>query len=253
MAKRNRSIDQIDGQMCFDLSTDRLQYVVQANRLIEGKQNLKLNSAKILRLLIMQIKPDDDDFKTYRIKIADLARLLRVTSQTLYRDIDILTNDILTNYVTIRDSSKTGFVKIPWVTACAYHSSKGLSVMLNPLLKPYLLGLKDNYTQYQLDCILRMRSTYALRIFELLEKENMLKFLPKEGITVDLTIQEIREACDCEEKYQKISQFRLRVLDVAVKEIQRTTTYEVSYSPIKNGRNIDAVRFQILPKFRPKD
>ena len=64
MAKRNRSIDQIDGQMCFDLSTDRLQYVVQANRLIEGKQNLKLNSAKILRLLIMQIKPDDDDFKT---------------------------------------------------------------------------------------------------------------------------------------------------------------------------------------------
>ena len=192
MAKRNRSIDQIDGQMCFDLSTDRLQYVVQANRLIEGKQNLKLNSAKILRLLIMQIKPDDDDFKTYRIKIADLARLLRVTSQTLYRDIDILTNDILTNYVTIRDSSKTGFVKIPWVTACAYHSSKGLSVMLNPLLKPYLLGLKDHYTQYQLDCILRMRSTYALRIFELLEKENMLKFLPKEGITVDLTIQEIR-------------------------------------------------------------
>ena len=98
-----------------------------------------------------------------------------------------------------------------------------------------------------------MRSTYALRIFELLEKENMLKYLPKEGITVDLTIQEIREACDCEEKYQKISQFRLRVLDVAVKEIQRTTTYEVSYSPIKNGRNIDAVRFQILPKFRPKD
>ena len=171
----------------------------------------------------------------------------------MYRDIDILTNDILTNYVTIRDSSKTGFVKIPWVTACAYHSSKGLSVMLNPLLKPYLLGLKDHYTQYQLDCILRMRSTYALRIFELLEKENMLKFLPKEGITVDLTIQEIREACDCEEKYQKISQFRLRVLDVAVKEIQRTTTYEVSYSPIKNGRNIDAVRFQILPKFRPKD
>ncbi len=84
------------------------------------------------------------------------------------------------------------------------------------------------------------------------EREHV-KILPKEGITVDLTIQEIREACDCEEKYQKISQFRLRVLDVAVKEIQRTTTYEVSYSPIKNGRNIDAVRFQILPKFRPKD
>ena len=56
MAKRNRSIDQIDGQMCFDLSTDRLQYVVQANRLIEGKQNLKLNSAKRLSQTMMILK-----------------------------------------------------------------------------------------------------------------------------------------------------------------------------------------------------
>lgn len=253
MARSKKNTDMmIEGQISFDLNTDSQQYVVQANQLIEGKQSLKLNSAKIMRILIMQIKPDDDDFKTYRIKIADLAKLLGVTSAALYRDIDSITNDIMTNHVTVKDPNENRFIKIGWVTTCGYDSKTGLAVKMNPLLRPFLLNLKMQYTQYQLENILSMRSIYGLRIFEMLEKENMLKFLPKEGTTIDLTIQEIREACDCEDKYEKISQFRARVLDIAVKEIQRTSVYDISYVPLKNGRSIEAVRFHILPKFRPK-
>ena len=58
---------QIEGQLCFDMNTNATNYVVQANELIEGKQNLKLNSAKIMRTLIMQIKPGDDQLKSYVI------------------------------------------------------------------------------------------------------------------------------------------------------------------------------------------
>ena len=36
----------IDGQLSFDFSLDKDNYVVQANDLIGGKQALKLNSAK---------------------------------------------------------------------------------------------------------------------------------------------------------------------------------------------------------------
>ena len=51
---------QLNGQLCFDFNTNTEHYVVQSNELLEGKQNLKLNSAKIVRALIMQIKPDDE-------------------------------------------------------------------------------------------------------------------------------------------------------------------------------------------------
>ncbi len=281
---------QIDGQICFDLNTNSENYVVQANELIEGKQNLKLNSAKIIRALIMQIRPDDDELKSYVIGIPELSKMLDVRAANLYRDIDSITDDILTNHVAIKDRKqgkfikiqwvipelskmldvraanlyrdidsitddiltnhvaikdrKQGkFIKIQWVTACAYEKGVGLAVKMNPLLKPFLLNLQAHYTQYELENILAMKSIYAIRIYELIQKEHINKRIPKDGTYIVLTVKEIREACCCENKYEKISQFKAKVLDVAVREIQRTTAYTISYDCIKKGRTIESIRF----------
>ena len=236
---------QIDGQLCFDMSINADYYVVQANELIEGKQNLKLNSAKIMRALIMQIKPDGEELKSYVISIPELSKLLGVGADNLYRNIDNISTDLLTNHVVIKDPQQEKFLKLQWVTACAYEKGAGFAVKINPLLKPFLLNLKDNYSQYQLTNVLTMKSIYAIRIFELLIRQQSLKYVPKAGTYVMLTIKQIRTACSCEEKYEKISQFKAKVLDVAVKEITRTTTYKISYECIKHGRSIVAVRFFI--------
>lgn len=238
---------QIEGQLCFEMNTSTHYYVAQANELIEGKQNLKLNSAKIMRALIMQIKPDDDELKSYFISINDLSKMLNVKSANLYRDIDGITDDILTNHVAIKDPKNGKFMKIQWVSACAYEKGVGLAIKINPLLKPFLLNLQEHYTRYQLENILAMKSVYALRIYELLLKEQKQKekYIPKDGREIVLTVQEIREACGCEDKFEKISQFKARVLDIAVKEITRTTTYDLSYECLKHGRSIEAIRFFI--------
>lgn len=234
---------QIDGQICFDLNTNSENYVVQANELIKGKQNLKLNSAKIIRALIMQIRPDDDELKSYVIGIPELSKMLDVRAANLYRDIDSITDDILTNHVAIKDRKQGKFIKIQWVTACAYEKGVGLAVKMNPLLKPFLLNLQAHYTQYELENILAMKSIYAIRIYELIQKEHINKRIPKDGTYIVLTVKEIREACCCENKYEKISQFKAKVLDVAVREIQRTTAYTISYDCIKKGRTIESIRF----------
>lgn len=233
----------MDGQICFDMNTNSEHYVVQANEFIEGKQNLKLNSAKIMRTLIMQIKPDDDDFHSYVIGITELSKLLGIGSENLYRTIDSITDDILTNHVAIKDRRENKFIKIQWVTSCEYKKGLGLAVTMNPLLKPFLLNLQDHYTQYQLEDILAMKSVYAIRLYELIQKEHMLKFIPKTGTYIILSVKDIRAACNCEDKYEKISQFKAKVLDVAVKEIQRTTMYTISYDCLKNGRSIESIRF----------
>lgn len=240
-----RKFEKIEGQLCLDLNTNTRNYVVQANELISGKQNLKLNSAKILRTLIMQIAPQDDEFKSYCISISSLSELLGISADNLYRDIDDITDDILSNPVSIRDHQLGKFVKIPWVTICAYEKGVGFVAKMNPLLKPFLLNLQEKYTQYQLDSILAMKSVYAIRIYELIMKESIIKFMPKEGTSILLTLQEIREACSCENKFERISNFKEKVLDVAVKEIMRTTLYTLHYDCVKKGRNIYAIRFYI--------
>lgn len=74
----------------FGISLNPLNYVVQANELIEAMPNLSLNATKLLRIMIMQIKPDDEEFFKQVFSINDLSQILDISSSNLYRDIERL-------------------------------------------------------------------------------------------------------------------------------------------------------------------
>lgn len=239
---------QIDGQLTFDFCLDTRNYVCQANALVGGKQALRLNSAKLIRSAIMQVVRDDTELKPYIITISDLATLLQVPKSNIYRDIDAITDDIINNPVFIKEESekKVRWVKIPWVTRCEYNSDVGVLLKLNDELKPFLLNLKEHYTQYTLDTILAMKSTYAIRLYELLQSRIMSSMIPRDGTDIELSLQEIRESCGCESKaYDTFSNLRNRVIDIAVKEINEKTLYTLSYQYRKSGKSVIGLIFHI--------
>ena len=248
-----RGKNQIDGQLSFDFCLDTRNYVVQANNLIGGKQALKLNSAKLIRSAIMQVVRDDEELKPYIITIKELADLLGVPASNIYRDIESITDDIISNPVYVREEKRgktIRFIKIPWVTRCEYKADVGVALKLNEELKPFLINLKEHYTQYTLQEILAMKSVYAIRIFEMLQSKVMSKTLPKNGIDIEISVQEIRECCDCEDKYPAFGNFKSKVIDQAVKEINRVTVFNVEYSYIKKGRSVVAIVFHINMFYR---
>ena len=102
-------------------------------------------------------------------------------------------------------------MKIPWVSKCEYQADVGVAIKLNDELKPLLLNLKERYTQYTLDNILTMKSVYAIRIFELLQERVLSKVLPKKGKDFELTIEQIRECCDCIDKYKSFANLKQMV------------------------------------------
>ena len=59
----SRGNKQIEGQLTFEMCLNTENFVCQSNALVGGKQALKLNSAKLVRAAIMQIKPDDKEIK----------------------------------------------------------------------------------------------------------------------------------------------------------------------------------------------
>ncbi len=247
-----RGRKQVDGQISFDFCIDARNYVVQANNLIGGKQALKLNSAKLIRSAIMQVVREDEELKPYIITIKDLSELLGVPASNIYRDVDEITDDIIKNPVYIREerNGKTiDFIKIPWVTRCEYKSDVGIALKLNEELKPFLINLKEHYTQYTLQEVLAMKSVYGIRIFEMLQSKIMSRVLPKDGIAVILSVQEIRECCDCEDKYPAFGNFRDKVIDKAVKEINRVTMFKVVYSYIKKARSVVEIKFDINMRY----
>ncbi|MCI8770029.1 MAG: replication initiation protein [Lachnospiraceae bacterium] len=248
-----RGKKQLDGQLSFDFCLDTRNYVVQANNLIGGKQALKLNSAKLIRSAIMQVVRDDEELKPYIITIKELADLLGVPASNIYRDIESITDDIISNPVYVREEKRgktVRFIKIPWVTRCEYKADVGVALKLNEELKPFLINLKEHYTQYTLQEVLAMKSVYAIRIFEMLQSKVMSKTLPKEGASIEISVQEIRECCDCEDKYPAFGNFKNKVIDQAVKEINRVTVFRVEYSYIKKGRSVVAIVFHINMFYR---
>ncbi len=195
---------------------------------------------------------EDEELKPYIITIKDLSKLLGVPASNIYRDVDEITDDIIKNPVYIREerNGKTiDFIKIPWVTRCEYKSDVGIALKLNEELKPFLINLKEHYTQYTLQEVLAMKSVYGIRIFEVLQSKIMSRVLPKDGIVVILSVQEIRECCDCEDKYPAFGNFRDKVIDKAIKEINRVTMFKVVYSYIKKARSVVEIKFDINMRY----
>ncbi len=243
----------------FPVDTRPDNMVVQANDLISARQDLSLNQAKLLRLIIMQVVANDVEFKPYEISINDFAKLIgNEDGSNLYKRAKGFCDSLQTKRVNIHLNDGS-WQSIVWVPTCSYDSkTKKIKIRLNDDLKPYLLNLVDSgyYTQYVLENVLYLNSVYALRIFELLMKKTMTSFLPKNGTDVYLSITEIRDACmlyktdnkgniTSEIKFERISQLKEKVIDIACKEINTATMYTVDYVDKKDGRNIVGFTFHI--------
>lgn len=241
----------MEGQISLPMCLDPTNYVVQANDLINGKQAMNLNEAKILRLAIMQIIQKDTCFKPYVVKIKELAKLLDIPDSNIYRDIETICNGISEKPIKIKKGKS--WKVIPWVKYCEYKEGSGqIYIQLNDELEPYLINLQKYYTQYFLEYILEMKSVYAIRIFELLQKEMKTKYIPKEGKMVYLSVSTIREACECENKYTQFGMFRKKVIDTAIKEIERVTLYMIMIEYVKDGRSVVGFKFYITMQYHKR-
>lgn len=233
-------------------------YVVQSNKLIQSRQKLNWVEAKLVRLAIMQVLKNDKKFDAYRIPIKTFCELLNIDLD-LYcgKNAKKICDGIARKPLQVQCGEDWKI--IPWVSFCEYKSKKGdvtegtITIKLNDQLKPYLIGLEEYYTQYAIEHILNMQSKniYGLRIFELILSKIYMP-IPNEGTSVELSVEEIRICCDCENKYDKIGMLKVRVIDKARDEICNSTIFDVDYTEITISKKIIGFRFFIRKKYYRK-
>lgn len=248
---RRRKIYDIPGQIEFCFDTEK--YVVQGNGLINGRQSVGLSAARILRAVIMQVKPDDTELKTYNIPVGQLAHMIQANRSTLTHDIDKITDEILQNPIVVKeyDVSKKEyrFAKIPWLEFVAYTSKSGLSIKLNDQLRDYVLQLSKQYTQYILQDVLQMKSVYGIRLYEILLSRVYDRVLPKDGVKIEISVEDLRRATGTESKFERYSNFRQKVIERAEAEIMRTTAYKVTHEEKRTGRKVVSIIFHLTMSY----
>ncbi|MCR2042680.1 replication initiation protein [Anaerosalibacter massiliensis] len=118
--------------------------------------------------------------------------------------------------------------------------SKELGLYIDKDLIPYILDLKKNFTRYQIENILQLRSSYSVRIYELLKQYESIE-------ERKINIKDLREYLGIEEEYERFYDFERSVLKVSKKEINKFTDIKINYEKIKKGRKIIAIKFTIQP------
>ena len=223
------------------LTTESMPLVVKRNDLIQkSRHRLDLQEQKIILYLISKINPNDTDFTDQVFSIADFCRVCGMNSDSgkNYSDIKKALQAIRNRsiWITLDDGSET---TLAWIDKVRIAKRSGLvHLRLDDMLKPYLLAIHENFTQYELLYTLAMRSQYSVRLYELLKS-----YQYKKELTISIT--ELKRLLFAE-NYGRNNNFKQKVLDIATREINELTDISVTYTFIKTGRQFSEVSFVII-------
>ena len=227
---------------------DKALTVRQSNSLINASYRIaSVGEGRLIRALIAQISPSDEDFKLYRVSVADFARLFNITGESAYEQIKKASDELLDRKIFIENGE--GWLNTRWLSSARYKKNSGhIELRFDINLKPYLLQLKGYFTQYQLENIVTFKSSYAIRLYELLKTEQF-KAKHNGQFIKKFEYSEIRALMGMNEtEYAFFKDFRVRVIDPAVREINASSNLEiVQVDYPKTGRKITHIVFHCEP------
>ena len=229
------------------MNTDEKSLVVrQSNELIEASYKIaSVGEGRLIRMLIAQITSSDEDFKTYRITVADFARFFGLSkeSNSVYELIKKSADELAGRRIMLEKNGN--WLRLNWLSYAEYKKGSGyIEVRFDKALKPYLLDLKTHFTQYELEKVVYFKSGYAMRLFELLKKEQF-KADGKGYFKRSFEYDELRGLLGIDKKeYEFFKDFRVNVVQVATKEINANpdiSIIKVDYP--KTGRKVSHIVF----------
>lgn len=217
-----------------------------ANDVLKGKQEMTLQEARIIRLVITQVAKDDTDLKTYTCNIQDLATFLGIADGNLYRDVQHICGNLVQRAVWVGTGNpKNPWKVLPWLQLAEYDGAGTITLMLSEAMRPYVLELDKYFTQYQLENILQMSSFYGIRMYELLKCNEY-----KNGEYQEYSIDFLRQYFSCEKKYSVFKDFRRRVLEVAIREINNKSDLYIDYIEYKiTRRKTTSIKFAVFDNY----
>lgn len=116
---------------------------------------------------------------------------------------------------------------------------------------PMLVQLEKDFTSYEIKQVSDLSSRYAMRIYEMI----MRHFDKKKGSGwLELSLDELKFRLGIlPNEYPRMGNFKARVLDVAITQINERTDLNVTYEQQKQGRNITGFLFKSVRKSVKKD
>jgi len=223
--------------------------VVKSNILVESRYELTLAEIRILLHVISMIKKDDKDFCEYRMSVRGFIDFAGLSKTGSYERAKQITRKLKSRHLDIPyvdEEGKEHYRQSSWLLVADYIKGEGyVNILLDPVLKPYLLELKERFTQYDIRNVIALKSSYSYRIYELLKQFEKLS-------SRTLSIDELRAFLSLEDKYKRYYDFKRYVLLQAQKDLKAHSDIYFDFEEIKEyGRAYTHIKFKIIKQESP--
>ena len=229
--------------------------VVKDNALINASYNLELTEQRLIMLAIINARESGQGITAdskLEIHASDYAKLFNVSADASYKALREAVNNLFNRQFSYtaeyKKTGKVGIVRSRWVSRIFYVDDLALlEITFAPDVVPLITRLEEHFTKYEAKQDAHLTSKYATRLYELLIAWREVGKVPQ------LELSEFRNRLGLvDSEYTAMSDFKKRVLEPSIKQINEHTDITVTYEQHKKGRIISGFSFKFKQKQQPK-
>ena len=229
--------------------------VVKDNALINASYNLELTEQRLIMLAIINARESGQGITAdskLEIHASDYAKLFNVSIDASYKALREAVNNLFNRQFSYtaeyKRTGKTGVVRSRWVSRIFYVDDLALlEITFAPDVVPLVTRLEEHFTSYQAKQVAHLTSKYATRLYELLIAWREVGKVPQ------IEISEFRNRLGLlDDEYTAMHNFKKRVLEPSIQQINEHTDITVAYEQHKKGRLISGFSFRLKQKQQAK-
>ena len=144
------------------------------------------------------------------------------------------------------NTGKEDKIKTRWLSSVTYPKGGGsIYIQFAQKIVPFITRLEKEFTPYRLDKVANMSSIYAIRLYELLIQWDSIG-------QREIELEWLKKTLMVEKEYDRLDNFKKRVLDVALSQINEFSDLTASYTQRKTGRIVTHFIFIFAQKTSSK-
>ena len=223
--------------------------VVKDNALVSASYYLSLAEQRLILLGIVEARNNQSQDNEFIIHVNSYINTFGVDDSTAYLTIKEACKRLRGRYFTYQKLVNDNLEQTEsnWVQSVSYAiNSSYVKIKFTDDVMPLITNLERHFTSYQLEQVKDLTSIYSIRLYELLISWKKTK-------KVELSLADLRLKLGIEpNEYKAMNNFKAKVLDLAVSQINEHTDITVKYEQVKTGRTIVGFKFSFKEKPRPK-
>ena len=226
--------------------------VTKSNSLTKASFSMTLDQKRIVLACIAQIADPrleitrDDEFT---VTAPQICTLFGTDLKSAYRQLKEATLSLQKELIIIHNpdekDQKLSLRATSWFSVADYYDGEGkVVVKFNENIIPYISNLnRGYYTQYGINKIAKLKSAYAIRIYELLICEAY------QNKDYEVGVKELKTMLGLADKYSSIIEFKRRIIIPAIENIKKTTDItHLEVGQKKTGREVTHLIFKYSVK-----